>query len=183
MLLNHETHFEHFHEFHQIVGNTNAFFSFFISFFTYLFGCVFNFFVKNFMICGIRIYCYQPDLQQSRGCLGCGAKAQLITAVDEPFHWHGMWSQRDVSSTSESNPPPPLDPPNSAGGTSNPSEFVNHGKLKSSSLESNEAAVDCSRDATYESLIGTNKPFPQPIPLPEMVDFLVDVWEQEGLYI
>ncbi|XP_057478066.1 uncharacterized protein LOC130765620 isoform X3 [Actinidia eriantha] len=119
----------------------------------------------------------------SRGCLGCGAKAQLITAVDEPFHWHGMWSQRDVSSTSESNPPPPLDPPNSAGGTSNPSEFVNHGKLKSSSLESNEAAVDCSRDATYESLIGTNKPFPQPIPLPEMVDFLVDVWEQEGLYI
>ena len=37
-------------------------------------------------------------------------------------------------------------------------------------------------NATYESLLGTNKPLPQPIPLPEMVDFLVDVWEQEGLY-
>ncbi|KAJ4782349.1 DUF4050 family protein [Rhynchospora pubera] len=36
--------------------------------------------------------------------------------------------------------------------------------------------------ATYESLLGTNKPFPQPIPLSEMVDFLVDVWEQEGMY-
>ncbi|KAH8937023.1 hypothetical protein BDL97_16G004500 [Sphagnum fallax] len=35
---------------------------------------------------------------------------------------------------------------------------------------------------TYEDLLGTSRPFPQPIPLPEMVDFLVDVWEQEGLY-
>ncbi|KAH9614385.1 hypothetical protein KSS87_011930 [Heliosperma pusillum] len=40
----------------------------------------------------------------------------------------------------------------------------------------------CSWNATYGNLLGTNKPFPQPIPLPEMVDFLVDVWEQEGLY-
>ncbi|KAK1576127.1 hypothetical protein Q3G72_004175 [Acer saccharum] len=37
-------------------------------------------------------------------------------------------------------------------------------------------------NATYDSLLGSNKPFPQPIPLPEMVDFLVDVWEQEGMY-
>jgi len=35
---------------------------------------------------------------------------------------------------------------------------------------------------TYEDLLATSRPFPQPIPLPEMVDFLVDVWEQEGLY-
>ncbi|KAG0567399.1 hypothetical protein M758_7G145800 [Ceratodon purpureus] len=35
---------------------------------------------------------------------------------------------------------------------------------------------------TYEDLLGTSRPFTQPIPLPEMVDFLVDVWEQEGLY-
>lgn len=71
----------------------------------------------------------------------------------------------------------------------------------------------CSWNATYESLLATNKAFPQPVPLPvsflwtrlfpqllllerdstlfwlftefkwqEMVDFLVDVWEQEGLY-
>ncbi|MBA0658568.1 hypothetical protein Goklo_010765 [Gossypium klotzschianum] len=37
-------------------------------------------------------------------------------------------------------------------------------------------------NATYESLLGSNKLFPQPIPLSEMIDFLVDVWEQEGLY-
>ncbi|XP_038899929.1 uncharacterized protein LOC120087116 isoform X1 [Benincasa hispida] len=40
----------------------------------------------------------------------------------------------------------------------------------------------CSWNATYDSLLGSNKPFPQPIPLGEMVDFLVDAWEQEGLY-
>ncbi|KAF9600105.1 hypothetical protein IFM89_003652, partial [Coptis chinensis] len=37
-------------------------------------------------------------------------------------------------------------------------------------------------NVTYDSLLGTNKPFPQPITLSEMVDFLVDVWEQEGMY-
>nr|KYP43416.1 hypothetical protein KK1_035138 [Cajanus cajan] len=37
-------------------------------------------------------------------------------------------------------------------------------------------------NATYESLMGTTKPFPQPIPLGEMVEFLVDIWELEGLY-
>lgn len=35
---------------------------------------------------------------------------------------------------------------------------------------------------TYEELLATSRPFPQAIPLPEMVEFLVDVWEQEGLY-
>ncbi|KAK2399016.1 hypothetical protein QL285_048894 [Trifolium repens] len=39
-----------------------------------------------------------------------------------------------------------------------------------------------SSDATYEDLLGNNKPFPQPIPLREMIYFLVDIWEQEGLY-
>nr|GEX18323.1 mitotic spindle assembly checkpoint protein MAD2B-like isoform X1 [Tanacetum cinerariifolium] len=37
-------------------------------------------------------------------------------------------------------------------------------------------------NATYDNLLGTNKPFSRPIPLPEMVNFLVDIWEQEGLY-
>ncbi|KAE8721147.1 putative small heat-shock protein [Hibiscus syriacus] len=37
-------------------------------------------------------------------------------------------------------------------------------------------------NATYESLLGSTKPFPQPLPLSEMIDFLVDAWEQEGLY-
>lgn len=37
-------------------------------------------------------------------------------------------------------------------------------------------------ETTYEELLATSRPFPRPIPLLEMVDFLVDVWEQEGLY-
>lgn len=35
---------------------------------------------------------------------------------------------------------------------------------------------------TYDDLLSTNNPFPQPIPLSEMVDFLVDIWHEEGLY-
>lgn len=36
---------------------------------------------------------------------------------------------------------------------------------------------------TYEDLLSTtNQPFQQPIPLSEMVDFLVDIWHEEGLY-
>ncbi|XP_010557401.1 PREDICTED: uncharacterized protein LOC104826338 isoform X2 [Tarenaya hassleriana] len=34
----------------------------------------------------------------------------------------------------------------------------------------------------YEDLLSTHEPFSQPIPLPEMVDFLVDIWYDEGLY-
>jgi len=37
-------------------------------------------------------------------------------------------------------------------------------------------------NVTYESLLGSNKRFPRPIPLDEMVQFLVEVWEEEGLY-
>nr|KAJ0226568.1 hypothetical protein LSAT_V11C100014160 [Lactuca sativa] len=39
-----------------------------------------------------------------------------------------------------------------------------------------------SKNVTYDSLLGSNKPFAKPVPLSEMVDFLGDVWEQEGLY-
>ncbi|GAU23157.1 hypothetical protein TSUD_306050 [Trifolium subterraneum] len=37
-------------------------------------------------------------------------------------------------------------------------------------------------NATYETLLGTNKPFPRRIPLGEMVEFLVDIWELEGIW-
>ncbi|KAI5060052.1 hypothetical protein GOP47_0024472 [Adiantum capillus-veneris] len=36
--------------------------------------------------------------------------------------------------------------------------------------------------STYEDLLSTSRPFAKPIPLPEMVNFLVGVWEQEGFY-
>ncbi|KAH7437590.1 hypothetical protein KP509_05G079600 [Ceratopteris richardii] len=37
-------------------------------------------------------------------------------------------------------------------------------------------------NTTYDDLLQTSRPFARPIPLTDMVDFLVDVWEQEGLY-
>jgi len=35
---------------------------------------------------------------------------------------------------------------------------------------------------TYDDLLSTGQRFTQPIPLSEMVDFLVDIWHEEGLY-
>ncbi|KAH7276459.1 hypothetical protein KP509_39G008000 [Ceratopteris richardii] len=46
--------------------------------------------------------------------------------------------------------------------------------------ENHEAIISWA--STYEDLLSTSRPFPRPIPLSEMVDFLVEVWEQEGLY-
>ncbi|EPS58050.1 hypothetical protein M569_16767 [Genlisea aurea] len=102
-------------------------------------------------------------------------------------------SHRSMSSISTTNQNP--DPQAAAtGSTSNPSEYVNHGLLlwnqtrqqwvgtrgSQPRVQSQEPKI--SWNATYESLLGSNKPFAQPIPLAEMVEFLVDVWEQEGLY-
>ncbi|KAJ6798603.1 uncharacterized protein M6B38_275035 [Iris pallida] len=102
-------------------------------------------------------------------------------------------SQRSVSSISTSTQI--LDHHGGVGSTSNPPEFVNHGLLlwnetrqqwlaqrKSETRTQQLREPRLSWNATYDSLLGTNKPFPRPIPLAEMVDFLVDVWEQEGLY-
>ncbi|KMZ68635.1 hypothetical protein ZOSMA_234G00090 [Zostera marina] len=79
--------------------------------------------------------------------------------------------------------------------TSNPLEFVNHGLLlwnqnrqqwtgnkKTDSHKTNKCEPKISWNSTYESLLLNNKPFRQPIPLSEMIEFLVDAWEQEGMY-
>lgn len=79
--------------------------------------------------------------------------------------------------------------------STNPTEFVNHGLIlwnqtrqrwvgnkKSENRTQQLREPKLSWNATYESLLGSNKPFRQPIPLAEMVDFLVDIWEQDGLY-
>ncbi|XP_038986450.1 uncharacterized protein LOC103718530 isoform X1 [Phoenix dactylifera] len=104
----------------------------------------------------------------------------------------GVQSQRSISSISISTQN--LDH-HGAGSTSNPSEFINHGLLlwnqtrqqwignrRPETQLQQVREPELSWNATYDSLLGTNKPFPQPIPLSEMVDFLVDIWEQEGLY-
>ncbi|CAI9766508.1 unnamed protein product [Fraxinus pennsylvanica] len=101
-------------------------------------------------------------------------------------------SQRSLSSISLSNQS--LSQYSGTGSTSNCPEFVNHGFLhwnqtrlmwngstKSQSKGKVEEPV-LNWNASYESLLGTSKRFPQPIPLSEMVEFLVDIWEQEGMY-
>ncbi|WMV34673.1 hypothetical protein MTR67_028058, partial [Solanum verrucosum] len=151
--------------------------------------------VFSFCIGGPEINCLLDiphiGLHGSRSCLGCCMNSPHVVSVDKPSKGlkvpskrlrktslrDDFWSssacemenstfpsQRSISSISTSNPA--LDPHSNSGTTSSTSEFVNHGNA----------------DTSYETLLGTNKLFPQPIPLPEMVDFLVDVWEQEGLY-
>uniref|UniRef100_A0A7N0TA01 Gag1-like clamp domain-containing protein n=1 Tax=Kalanchoe fedtschenkoi TaxID=63787 RepID=A0A7N0TA01_KALFE len=80
--------------------------------------------------------------------------------------------------------------------TGSQTEFVNHGLILwtqtrqqwvSSGKQSHNRPTQATEprlswDTTYDSLLGSDKPFPQAVPLSEMVDFLVDVWEQEGLY-
>ena len=39
-----------------------------------------------------------------------------------------------------------------------------------------------SPDATYDDLLTSSRTFTKPVPLAEMVDFLVEVWEEDGMY-
>ncbi|KAG2656827.1 uncharacterized protein LOC120681132 [Panicum virgatum] len=102
-----------------------------------------------------------------------------------------LQSQHSMSSISTTAQP---NDQHAAGSSSNPNEFVNQGLLlwhqtrqqwigkrrRNSQGQSQEPKI--SRNATYESLLGSTKSFAQPIPLSEMVVFLVMSWEQEGLY-
>ncbi|XP_068314143.1 uncharacterized protein [Pyrus communis] len=104
---------------------------------------------------------------------------------------NGIQFQKSILSISTSNP---LDSHGTSGSTSSTPEFVNHGLLlwnqtrnlwlanKQPQRQTQLREPRISWNATYESLLSTNKPFRQPIPLPEMIDFLVDIWEQDGLY-
>ncbi|KAI4387066.1 hypothetical protein MLD38_004927 [Melastoma candidum] len=84
---------------------------------------------------------------------------------------------------------------NPHGINSGASEFVNHGLLlwnqtrqqwignkKAASWRPELSASKPSWNATHESLLGCNKLSARRIPLSEMVEFLVDIWEQEGMY-
>ncbi|XP_059463339.1 uncharacterized protein LOC132192127 [Corylus avellana] len=81
--------------------------------------------------------------------------------------------------------------------TEKPSEkeiFVNHAEISwherrkewvgDQSKKSRRARREpiMSWTTTYEDLLLSTEPFQQPIPLAEMVDFLVDTWNEEGLY-
>ncbi|XP_021736711.1 uncharacterized protein LOC110703246 isoform X2 [Chenopodium quinoa] len=104
-----------------------------------------------------------------------------------------MQSQGSLSSINASFQAP--DTPAGVSSSNPPSEFVNHGlhlwnqtrqRWVDNKNQSNKGQQvrdpKISWNATYESLLGSNKPFGQPVPLAEMVDFLVDIWEQEGMY-
>ncbi|XP_050231602.1 uncharacterized protein LOC126680512 isoform X2 [Mercurialis annua] len=103
--------------------------------------------------------------------------------------------QSQGSMSSISMPNQTLDPHGSSSSGNAPSEFVNHGLLlwnqtrqrwvgdkRSLNRAHQTPEPKLNWNATYDSLLGSNKPFPQPIPLTEMVDFLVDIWEQDGMY-
>ncbi|XP_065871929.1 uncharacterized protein [Euphorbia lathyris] len=76
----------------------------------------------------------------------------------------------------------------------NTSLFVNHAAIawhesrrkwigdQSQKSESMQKEPIISWSTTYEELLSTNEPFSEPIPLPEMVDFLVDIWHDDGLF-
>ncbi|KAE9462696.1 hypothetical protein C3L33_05383, partial [Rhododendron williamsianum] len=101
-------------------------------------------------------------------------------------------SQRSMSSISVSNQS--LSYSFGTGSSSNHSEFVNHGLLlwnqtrlqwSGNRKTENHRPVRKPRlswDGPCENMLGSNERCPQPIPLPEMVEFLADMWEQEGLY-
>ncbi|XVF83050.1 hypothetical protein PTKIN_Ptkin16aG0101300 [Pterospermum kingtungense] len=76
----------------------------------------------------------------------------------------------------------------------NTSIFVNHAAIAwhenrrrwvgDKSQQSRKISKDpiISWSTAYEELLQTNEPFSEPIPLPEMVDFLVDIWHDDGLF-
>ncbi|KAJ0524603.1 hypothetical protein HanRHA438_Chr09g0378361 [Helianthus annuus] len=141
------------------------------------------------------------------GCFGCCSKSMPVIAVDEPSKglriqgravtksslsddfWStttcdvdlaAIQSQKSVSSIGGSS-------------TNIQPEFVNRGLLQwnqsrlqwvdhKKSKISAKTQEHILRDTTYESLLGTAETFPHSIPLSEMVGFLVNIWEQEGLY-
>ncbi|XP_044461145.1 uncharacterized protein LOC123192600 isoform X2 [Mangifera indica] len=95
----------------------------------------------------------------------------------------------------------PIDSSTSSKGVNKPKEevvttsvFVNHAEISwhesrrkwvgDQSQQQQKVAKDpiISWSTTYEELLCNNQPFPEPIPLPEMVDFLVDIWHDQGLF-
>ncbi|KAK3004930.1 hypothetical protein RJ639_017974, partial [Escallonia herrerae] len=142
----------------------------------------------------------------SSGCLGCDTKPKLITSVNEPLKGQKLqtrtmskpsisedfWttstcdmdnsaaqSRGSISSISTSNQA--LDAHGTGSGNI-PSEFHWIGNKRSENRAQQLREPKLSWNATYDSLLGSNKPFPKSIPLSEMVDFLVDIWEQERMY-
>lgn len=138
------------------------------------------------------------------GCKGERIECQTVTKDDDGSSdfWSSSTYEKDHSearsrrsiSSSGMTMNPSSDHQSSSSSKTSPPEFVNQGLIvwnqirhqwggnKRSESQTIVREPRISSDATYEDLLGNNKPFPQPIPLREMIYFLVDIWEQEGLY-
>ncbi|KAJ8557864.1 hypothetical protein K7X08_004630 [Anisodus acutangulus] len=144
------------------------------------------------------------SLHGSRSCLGCCMSFPHVVSVDKPSKGvkvprkrlrknrsrDDFWSssacemenstfpsQRSISSISTSNQA--LDPHSLLLWNQTRQQWCGN---KTPQKRASVREPKLSLDTSYETLLGTNKLFPRAISLPEMVDFLVDVWEQEGLY-
>ncbi|OWM78277.1 uncharacterized protein LOC116201858 isoform X2 [Punica granatum] len=145
---------------------------------------------------GCLVCCSKPKLISSAGPLPEGQESRgqdffWSTSVSD-MDYSAAQSQGSISSISTSNQT--LYQHGGLGPSGTP-ESVNHGLLlwnqtrqhwlsnkKNKTRPRQVREPKLSWNVTYESLLGSNKPFPQPVPLSEMVDFLVNVWEQEGMY-
>ncbi|KAL1210353.1 hypothetical protein V5N11_006685 [Cardamine amara subsp. amara] len=152
-------------------------------------------------------------LFKSINCFGCCKRERpLVVEVDEPTKrlkiqvtvvkedgdssdslWSTSTCDMDLNIAIRSQSSNPLFDPRCI--TSNSTGFLNHGLIfwnqtrqqwrecRSRQQRRVPEPAIISGNSTYNSLLSTNKLFPRPIPLQEMVHFLVDVWDEEGLYI
>ncbi|KAI5060241.1 hypothetical protein GOP47_0024661 [Adiantum capillus-veneris] len=134
-------------------------------------------------------------------------KSSAVHSSKRGLRGHSLQSQRNWWATSSGemeNQRRPLEQntPRSAhdqdikslGNEANGTVFVNHALLlweeqrrqwvgnrrERSSKDACEPVL--SAETTYEDLLTTSRPFPRPVPLKEMMQFLVKIWMQEGLY-
>ncbi|XP_027111470.2 uncharacterized protein [Coffea arabica] len=111
---------------------------------------------------------------------------QTMDATALSCHFHEKMPFEGLTPTNEAKKP--------VEDNSNSPVFVNHAanawheSRKRWTGDLNQRSIRIEKDpiiswsTTYEDLLSTNEPFPERIPLTEMVDFLVDIWHDEGLF-
>ncbi|PKI79577.1 hypothetical protein CRG98_000052 [Punica granatum] len=137
------------------------------------------------------------------GCFGCYSKPTPIIAVDEPAKGlriqgqavkqpsfsDGFWSsstfdldnstlqsQRSYSSISTS----ALNLGSLNLWNESRLQWIGSGRSRSQVKQKRARAL--SWNSTYESVLTRKTPFPRPVPLSEMIEFLVEAWDQDGMY-
>lgn len=129
---------------------------------------------------------------QTQGQKRASASEDFWSTSTHDLEYTALQSHRSISSISTSNQA--LNPNGATDGTSTHTDFVNHGLIqwnqtrlqwatsKNTDHRSRTRKFNLSWNLNYETLLGTSRRFSHSVPLSEMVDFLVDNWEHEGLY-